>query len=140
MARLFARVRRVDGPRSWLMSLGVFISCDMDGEMAARSRWVMVVATRSDTTTGQVKREVGTMRDNVQPADVLRGGIATRGDVTTSRDKQEGGAMRGEAALRRRIERRWRRQGDATTSWGKQEGGASRGHVTTSRHIETVAR
>ncbi len=139
MARLFARVRRVDGPRSWLMSLGVFISCDMDGEMAARSRWVTVVVTRGDTTTRRVKREVGTMRGNVQPANVLRGGVATRGDATTSQDKREGGAMRGKAALRRRIERRWRRQGDATTSWGKREGGASRGHVTTSRHVETVA-
>jgi hypothetical protein len=136
MARLFARVRRVDGPRSWLMSLGVFISCHMDGEMAARSRWVTVVATRGDTTTSRVKREGGTMRDNVQPADALRGGFATRGDATTSRDKREGGAMRGEAALRRRVERRWRRRGDATTSWGKREGGASRGDVTTSRHVE----
>jgi hypothetical protein len=35
MARLLARVRRVDGMHSWLMSLGVFISCDMDGKMAA---------------------------------------------------------------------------------------------------------
>ncbi len=34
--RLFARVPRVDGPRSWLRSPGVFISCHMDGEMAAR--------------------------------------------------------------------------------------------------------
>ncbi len=37
MVRLFARVPRVDGPRSWLRSLGVFISCHMDGKMAARS-------------------------------------------------------------------------------------------------------
>ena len=118
MARLFARVRRVDRPRSWLMSLGVFISCDMDGEMAARSRWVTVVVTRGDTTTSRVKREGGTMRGNVQPANVLRGGVATRGDATTRRDKREGGAMSGEAALRRRVERRWRRH-DATTSWGK---------------------
>ncbi len=86
MARLFATVRRVDGPRSWLMSLGVFISCDMNSKMAARSRWVMVVATRGDTTTRQVKREVGMMKGNVQPADALRGGVATRGDATTSRD------------------------------------------------------
>ncbi len=99
-------------------SLGVFISCHMDGEMAARSRWVMVVATRGDTTTSRVKRKGGTMRGNVQPAKVLRGGVATRGDATTRRDKREGGAMSGEAALRRRIERRWRRH-DATTSWGK---------------------
>ncbi len=35
--RLFVRVPRVDGPRSWLRSPGVFISCHMDGEMAARS-------------------------------------------------------------------------------------------------------
>jgi hypothetical protein len=135
MARLFARVRRVDGPRSWLMSLGIFISCHMDGEMAARSGWVTVVATRGDTTTSRVKHEGGTMRGNVQPSDALRGG-----DATTSQDKREGGAMRGEVALRRRVERRWRRQGDGTTSWGKREGGASRGHVTTSRHVETVAR
>jgi hypothetical protein len=139
MARLFARVRRVDGPRSWIMSLGIFISCPMDSEMAAQSRWVMVVATRGDTTTSQVKREGGTMRGNVQPANTLRGGVATRGDATISRDKQEGGTMRGEAALRRRVERWWRRRGDATTIWGNQEGGASRGHVTTSRHVERVA-
>jgi hypothetical protein len=37
MMRLFARVPRVDGSRSWLRSLGVFISCHMDGKMAARS-------------------------------------------------------------------------------------------------------
>ncbi len=79
------------------------------------------------------------MRDNVQPADALRGGVATRGDVTTSWDRREGGAMRGKAALRRRVERQWRRQGDGTISWGKQEGGALRGHMTTSRHVETVA-
>ncbi len=36
MVRLFARVPRVDGPRSWLRSPGVFISCHMDGKMAAR--------------------------------------------------------------------------------------------------------
>ncbi len=35
MVRLFARVLRVDGPCSWLRSLGVFISCHMDGKMAA---------------------------------------------------------------------------------------------------------
>ncbi len=87
MARLFARVRRVNGPRSWLMSLGFFISCDMDGEMAARLRWVMVVATRGDTTTRRVKCEIGTMRGNLQPADALRGGVAMRSDATTSRDK-----------------------------------------------------
>ncbi len=56
MVRLFARVTRVDGPRSWLRSPGVFISCHMDGEMAARSGWVMVVATRGDATTSWVKR------------------------------------------------------------------------------------
>ncbi len=39
IARLFVRVPRVDGPRSWLRSPGVFISCHMDGEMAARLRW-----------------------------------------------------------------------------------------------------
>ncbi len=136
MARLFARVSRVNGPRSWLRSLGVFISCHMDGKMAARSRWVTVVATRGDTTTSRVKREGGIMRGNVQPADALRGGVARRGDATTSRDKREGGAVRGEVALSRRVERWWRRRGDATTSWGKQEGGASRGDVTTSRHVE----
>jgi hypothetical protein len=73
MVRLFARVPRVDGPHSWLRSPGVFISCHMDGKMAARSRWVTVVATRGDTTTSQVKREGGTMRGNVQPANALRG-------------------------------------------------------------------
>jgi hypothetical protein len=35
MMRLFARVRRVNGPRSWLRSPGVFISCHMDSKMAA---------------------------------------------------------------------------------------------------------
>ncbi len=35
IVRLFARVPRVDGPRSWLRSPGVFISCHMDGVMAA---------------------------------------------------------------------------------------------------------
>ncbi len=55
MVRLFARVPRVDGPRSWLRSPGVFIGCHMDGEMAARSRWVTVVATRGDVTTSRVK-------------------------------------------------------------------------------------
>ncbi len=34
MARLFARVPRVDRPCSWLRSPGVFISCHMDGKMA----------------------------------------------------------------------------------------------------------
>ncbi len=87
MARLFVRVRRVDGPHSWLMSLGIFISYHMDGEMAARSRWVTVVATRGDTTTSRIKLEGGTMRGNVQPADALRGGVVTRGDATTSRDR-----------------------------------------------------
>jgi hypothetical protein len=139
MVRLFTNVHRVDWPRSWLMSLGVFISCHMDSKMAVRSQWVTVVATRGDTTTSWVKREGGTMRGNVQSADESRGGVAMRGGVTTSRDKQEGGAMRGKAALRRRVERQWRRQGYGTTSWGKQEGGASRGNVTTSRHVETVA-
>jgi hypothetical protein len=33
-----ALVPRADGPRSWLRSRGVFMSCHMDGEMAARSR------------------------------------------------------------------------------------------------------
>ncbi len=56
MMRIFARVLRVDGSRSWLRSPGVFISCHMDGEMAARSRWVTVVATRGDATTSRVKR------------------------------------------------------------------------------------
>jgi hypothetical protein len=140
MARLFTRVRRVDGLRSWLMSLGIFISCHMDGEMAGQLRSVMVVATRGDTTTSRVKHEGGMMRGNVQPANVLRGGVATRGDATTSQDKREGGTMRGKAALRGRVERRWWQQGDATTSWGKRDGGASRGHVTTSRHVETVVR
>ncbi len=65
MVRLFARVRRVDGPRSWLSSPGVFISCHMDGKMAVGSRWLTVVATRGDATTGRVKREGGTMRGNV---------------------------------------------------------------------------
>jgi hypothetical protein len=97
--RLFGRVRRVDGPRSWLMTLGVFISCHMDGEMAAQLRWVAVVVTRGDTKTSRVKREGGTMRGNVHPADALRGGVATRGDAITRRDKQEGGAIRGKAAL-----------------------------------------
>jgi hypothetical protein len=132
-------VCRVDGLHSWLMSLGFFISCDMDGEMAARSRWMTVVVTRGDTITRWVKREVGTMRGNVQPADALRGSVAMSGDATTSRDKQEGGAMRGKAALRWRVERWWRWQGDATTIWGKQEGGILRGHVTASRHVGTVA-
>ncbi len=44
MARLFVRVRRVNGQCSWLRSLGVFISGHMDSKMAARSRWVRVVA------------------------------------------------------------------------------------------------
>ncbi len=35
IVRLFARVPRVDRLRSWLRSPGVFISCHMDGEMAA---------------------------------------------------------------------------------------------------------
>jgi hypothetical protein len=140
MARLFTRVRRVDLPPSWLISLGVFISCHMDGKMGARSGWVTAVATRGDTTTRWVKREGGAMRGNVQQANALRGGVAMRGGATTSRDKQEGGAMRGKVALTRHVERQWQRQGDGTTCWGKQEGGASRGHVTTSRHVETVAR
>ena len=55
MVRLFVRVPRVDGPRSWLRSPGVFISCHMDSKMAAQSRWVMVVATRGDATTSRVK-------------------------------------------------------------------------------------
>jgi hypothetical protein len=65
MVRLFARVPRVDGPHSWLRSPGVFISCHMDGKMAARSQWVTVVATRGDATTSRVKRYGGTMRGNV---------------------------------------------------------------------------
>ncbi len=36
-------------------SLGIFISCHMDGKMAARSRWVTIVVTRGDTTTSRVK-------------------------------------------------------------------------------------
>ncbi len=109
MVRLFARVPRVDGPRSWLRSPGVFISCHMDGEMAARSRWVTVVATTGDATTSRVKCEGGTMRGNLQPANALRGGVATRGDATSSRDKQEGGAMRGKVTMSQHVERRWRR-------------------------------
>jgi hypothetical protein len=35
IVRLFARVPRVDGPRSWLRSQGVFINFHMDGKMAA---------------------------------------------------------------------------------------------------------
>ncbi len=65
IVRLFARVPRVDGPRSWLRSPGIFISCHMDGEMAAQSRWVMVVETRGDATTSQVKCEGGMMRGNI---------------------------------------------------------------------------
>jgi hypothetical protein len=121
------------------MSLGIFISCHIDGEMAVQLQWVMVVATRGDTATSWVKHEGGMMRGNVQPASALRGGVPTRGDVAICQDKQEGGTIRGKAALRRHVERRWRQQGDATTSWGKQEGGASRGHITTSQHVETVA-
>jgi hypothetical protein len=109
MMRLFVRVCRVNGPRSWLRSPDVFTSCHMDGEMAARSRWVTVVATRGDETTSRVKREGGIMRGNVQPAGALRGGVATRGDAATSRDKQDGGAMRDEVTTSRRVERRWRR-------------------------------
>ena len=48
IVRLFARVPRVAGPRSWIRSLGVFISCHMDGKIAVRSRWVMVVATMGE--------------------------------------------------------------------------------------------
>jgi hypothetical protein len=103
--RLFTRVRRVDGPCSWLRIPGVFISCHMDGMMVARSQWVMVVATRGDATTSWVKREGGTMRSNAQPADVSRGGVATRGDATT--DKQDGGAIRGKMTTSWRIERQW---------------------------------
>jgi hypothetical protein len=55
MVRLFARVPRVDGPRSWLRSPGVFISCHMDGKMSAHLRWVTGVATRGGATTSQVK-------------------------------------------------------------------------------------
>ncbi len=93
MVRLFVRVPRVDRPRSWLRSLGFFISCHMDGKMASRLQWVMVVVTRDDATTSRIKREGGTMRGKVQQANALRAGVATRGDATTSRDKQEGGAM-----------------------------------------------
>ncbi len=109
MVRLFTRVPRVDGLRSCRRSPDVFISCHVDGEMAARSRWVTVVATRDNATISRIKREGGTMRGNVQPANGLRGGVATRGDATTSRDKQEGGAMRGKGTTSRRVERRWRR-------------------------------
>ncbi len=101
--RLFARVPRVDGPRSWLRSLGIFISCHMDGKMAAQLQWVMVVVTRGNATTSQIKREGCTMRDNVQLANALRGGVATRGDATTSRDKQKGGAMRGKVTTSQRV-------------------------------------
>ena len=107
--RLFAKVPKVDGPRSWLRSPGVFISCHMDGKMARHSQWVRVVATRGDATTSRVKCEGGTMRGNVQPANALRGSVVTRGDMTTSRDKQEGGAMRGKVTMSWRVERRWRR-------------------------------
>jgi hypothetical protein len=55
IVRLFVRVPRIDGQRSWLRSPGIFISCHMDGKMVARSRWVMVVATRGDATTSWVK-------------------------------------------------------------------------------------
>jgi hypothetical protein len=43
IVRLFARVPRLDGPRSWLRSPGVFIICHMDGKMAAQLRWVTMV-------------------------------------------------------------------------------------------------
>ncbi len=78
------------------------------GEMAARLGWVMVGATRGDTTTSRVKREGGTMRGNVQPANVLRCSVVTRGDATSSRDKQEGGGMRGKVTMSWHVERRWR--------------------------------
>ncbi len=107
MVRLFARVHRVDGSCSWLRSPGVFISCHMDGKMAAGLRWVMVLVIRSDATTSWVKREGGMMRDNIQPADALRGGVATRGDAATSQDKQDGGATRGEVTTNWCVERRW---------------------------------
>ncbi len=35
IVRLFARVPRVDGLRSWLRSPSIFITCHMDGEMVA---------------------------------------------------------------------------------------------------------
>jgi hypothetical protein len=105
--RLFARVRRVDRPHSWLRSPGVFISCHMDGKMVAQARWMTVVATRGDITTSQVKREGGMMRGNAQPANALRGSVTTRGDVTTSRDKQDGGAIRGKVKTSWHVERRW---------------------------------
>ncbi len=70
---------------------------------------VTVVTTRGDATTSGVKREGGTMRGNVQPADALRGGVTMRGDATTSRDKQDGGAMRGKVTMNWRVKRRWRR-------------------------------
>jgi hypothetical protein len=35
IVRPFTRVPRVDGLRSWLRSPGIFISCHMDGKMAA---------------------------------------------------------------------------------------------------------
>ncbi len=72
-------------------------------------RWVMVVVTRGDATTNQVKCEGGTMRGNVQLVNALRGGVAPRGDATTSQDTQEGGAMRGKVTTSWRVERRWRR-------------------------------
>ncbi len=87
MARLFARVRRVDGPSSWLRSLGFFISCHMDSELDAQSRWVTVVTMRGDITTSRVKHEGSIMRGNVQPSNALRGGVATRGYATPSQDK-----------------------------------------------------
>jgi hypothetical protein len=83
------------------------ISCHMDGEMVAQSRWVRVVAIRSNATTSRIKCEGGTMRGNVQPANALRGGVVTRGDATTSRDKQEGGAIKGEVTTSWRVERWW---------------------------------
>ncbi len=109
MVRLFARVPRVDRLHSWLRSPGIFTSCHLDCKMAAQLGWVMVVAKRGDATTSWVKREGGMMRGNVQPANVLRGGVTTRGDMTTSRDKQEGGAMRDKVTMSWRVERRWRR-------------------------------
>ncbi len=55
MVRLFARVPRVNGPRSWLRSPSVFISYHMDGKIAVQLRWMMVVATRGGATSSRAK-------------------------------------------------------------------------------------
>ncbi len=77
----------------------------MDGGMAARSQWVMVVVRRGDATTSRVKCEGGTMRGNVQPADALRCSVVTKGDATTSQGKQEGGMMRSKVTTSQCIEK-----------------------------------